>query len=74
VIGKRLRQLRDAAKLTQRELSIRAGITTNAISELERGVATNPEYQTLQALARALDVSVAELLAEPEVEPKAVGR
>jgi transcriptional regulator with XRE-family HTH domain len=69
VIGKQLRQRREAKEMTQRELSIRAGLTINAISELERGVATNPEYQTLQALANALGCTVAELVTPPSTEP-----
>jgi transcriptional regulator with XRE-family HTH domain len=73
VHGKRLRQLRERAGLTQVALSIKAGINTMACSRIERGV-VQPSLPTLQALAEALGVTVDELLADPESEPaEAVG-
>ncbi len=76
MIGKRLRQLREDAGLTQRELAIRAGVLIKTISELERDVNDNPELRTLQAIAGALGKPVAELLEAPSPEPagKAVGQ
>lgn len=69
--GKRLRQLRERAGLTQVELSIKAGINTMACSRIERGV-VQPTLATVQALANALNVSVDELLADEPAE--AVGQ
>jgi transcriptional regulator with XRE-family HTH domain len=52
----RLRELRDAAKLTQQELAGRTGLHRQAIAKLETGI-TRPTWDTVQALARALGVS-----------------
>jgi transcriptional regulator with XRE-family HTH domain len=67
VNGKRLRQLRERAGLSQRELSIKADVGAMACSRVERG-AVQPTLSTLQAFARALDCTVDDLLAEPEPE------
>lgn len=64
--GRKLVQLREAARLTQRELAIRSGLTERTIGDLERGGQTNPKLETLEALAKALGVGVALLLDEPE--------
>jgi transcriptional regulator with XRE-family HTH domain len=65
VNGKRLRQLRKRAGLTQVELSMKAGLGAMACSRIERGAA-EPKLSTLQAFAKALDVSMDELLADPK--------
>ena len=56
--GERLKQLREAAGLTQPELAERAGMNRFGIAKLEQGV-REPTWATVQALARALGVSVA---------------
>ena len=55
--GKRLRRLREAAGLTQEELATRAGLTPNAISDLERGRRRRPYPHTVRSLADALGLS-----------------
>ncbi|MGZ5399266.1 MAG: ATP-binding protein [Nocardioides sp.] len=50
----RLRALRTAAGLSQEDLAERAGLSSHAISALERGVRTRPYPHTLQALCDAL--------------------
>lgn len=65
MIAAKLRELRTAAGLTQRQLAIRADVTVNTVSELERGENENPELQTLIALAAALGRSVTDLFEEP---------
>ncbi len=52
--GTRLRRLREAAGLTQEELAGRAGLTPNAISDLERGKRRRPYPHTVRSLADAL--------------------
>lgn len=69
--GKRLRQLRERAGLTQVELSLKAGAGVMACSRIERG-AVEPKLSTLQAFAKALDVTVDDLLADPDPEPEEV--
>jgi len=55
--GADLRDLRDAAGLTQEELSERSGIAVRTISDLERGVAGNPRQATAVALADGLGLA-----------------
>src|SRR5215467_1701479 len=55
--GGLLRRYRLAASLTQEELAERAGLSTRAISDLERGVNRTPQPATLQLLAEALRLS-----------------
>ena len=62
----RLRQLRTAAKLTQQDLAVKAGLTTSAVAQLEAGKIKDPRMSTLLALAKALGVSVDGLVAEDE--------
>lgn len=57
MIGSRLKQARDAAGLSQRELATECGLSAMAISKYERGEST-PSSQVLQALVEALDVRV----------------
>ncbi len=49
-----LRQLRAGARLTQEELAAAAGISTRAVSDLERGVNRTAHKDTAQLLAAAL--------------------
>jgi DNA-binding XRE family transcriptional regulator len=53
-LGTQLRRLREAAGLTQEELAFRAGLTPNAVSDLERGKARRPYPHTVKSLAAAL--------------------
>ena len=55
--GARLRRLREASGLTQEALAQRAGLSTNAISALERGERRHPYPHTVRTLADALDLS-----------------
>jgi transcriptional regulator with XRE-family HTH domain len=49
-----LRALRARARLTQEELADAAGLSRRAVSDLERGVATTPQHETVRLLADAL--------------------
>src|SRR3712207_2228072 len=62
--GARLRQLRKAGSLTHEELASRAGLSSDAVSKLERGQRRRPHPHTVSALAEALDL--------PEDERKAL--
>jgi transcriptional regulator with XRE-family HTH domain len=62
----KLAQLRKAKGWSQQDLAVRASIHAITVSEIERG-ATDPKQSTLEALARALDVPVADLLNGPKV-------
>ncbi len=43
--------------MTQQELAERANLSVEAIGQLERGVRTRPQRETVVLLARALDLS-----------------
>jgi transcriptional regulator with XRE-family HTH domain len=59
-LGEAVRQLREKRGLTQERLAQDAGVTTGTVSLLERGQ-SNPAWGTVNALADALGVSLAEL-------------
>jgi predicted ATPase/DNA-binding XRE family transcriptional regulator len=52
--GARLRRLRETQGLSQEELAERAGVSSHAVSALERGTRTRPYPHTVRALADAL--------------------
>ena len=64
-LGQRVRRLRNSAGLSQDALSRAAGIGRVTLVRLKKGEHT-PRFKTLRAIARALGVSVSELLVEPE--------
>jgi XRE family transcriptional regulator, regulator of sulfur utilization len=57
--------LRLESAITQEQLARRAGLTMTAVSRIERGL-TNPAWTTVRRIARALDVTLAELVAAVE--------
>jgi len=58
-----LKALREEKELTQDTLAKRARLAKPYISQLERGVRTNPSLPALRRLAKALGVPVTKLLA-----------
>jgi transcriptional regulator with XRE-family HTH domain len=71
VLSERLRSLRQAHGLSQEAVARRADMGLRGYSDLERGVATDPHYSTLAAIAQALGTTVAELVGEEPAAPKA---
>ncbi len=63
--GKRLRKLRRNSDITQEELAEKIGMSSNFISQLERGI-NAPSFEVLAKLAAALQVPVRELFDFPE--------
>lgn len=63
-----LRRLRTRYRITQRELARRAELCQAYVSQIERGK-KNPTYEALRKLARALGVSVAELVQDESLDP-----
>ena len=61
IVARNLRRLRHAKKLSQEELSFRAGVDRSYISQLETGV-YSASVTMLGKLAKALGVEVGELL------------
>jgi transcriptional regulator with XRE-family HTH domain len=72
-LGARIRSLRQARRLTLRDVSERAGVTESFLSQVERDV-TSPSIATVQRIARALDLSIAQLFAEEPETGRVVRR
>ena len=66
--GKRIRTLRRAKNITQKELANATGIDQSYISKLERGEVTGTPENLLR-IARALGVIVSDLLGDAVREP-----
>ena len=62
-LGTRIRALRQARRLTLRDVADRAGVTESFLSQVERDV-TSPSIATVHRIARALGLSIAQLFAE----------
>ena len=59
--------------LTLRDVAERAGVTESFLSQVERDV-TSPSIATVQRIARALDLSIAQLFAEEPETGRVVRR
>jgi transcriptional regulator with XRE-family HTH domain len=73
VIGVRIRELRQARKMTVKELAAAAEVSTGLISQVERGL-TDPSLETLRRLARALGLPLFDLFSQEEQDAVAVVR
>lgn len=69
VIGDRLRELREAKKLSQGDIEKRTGLLRCYISRVENGH-TVPAIETLEKLARALEVPLYQLFYDGQEPPK----
>lgn len=64
----RLRELRTAAGLSQKQLADKTGMVTDFISRLERGE-RSPSWETVLALCAALGVECTAFTVAPKDEP-----
>jgi XRE family transcriptional regulator, regulator of sulfur utilization len=64
-LGQEIRERRNHKKLSQESLAGLAGIHTNVVGRLERGI-YNPSVLVLQAIAVKLNVSLKDLIAGAE--------
>jgi transcriptional regulator with XRE-family HTH domain len=69
IIGERLRALREEKKLSQGDIEKRTGLLRCYISRVENGH-TVPALETLEKLARALEVPLYQLFYEGEEPPE----
>lgn len=69
VIGDRLRQLREEKKFSQGEIEKRTGLLRCYISRVENGH-TVPAVETLEKLARALEIPLYQLFYDGDEPPK----
>jgi transcriptional regulator with XRE-family HTH domain len=60
----RVRELREARGWSQRELARRAGVRQATLSAIENAQTTGIDFETLERLAKALDVDPAFLIAK----------
>ena len=67
--GKRLRELRTAKGYSQEQLAEKATLHWTYIGGIERGE-RNPTLINVEKLARALDISLPELLSFDKPEPR----
>jgi transcriptional regulator with XRE-family HTH domain len=69
MIGERLREIREEKKLSQGDIEKRTGLLRCYVSRVENGH-TVPAIETLEKMARALEVPLYQLLYEGEEPPK----
>jgi transcriptional regulator with XRE-family HTH domain len=70
-VGNRLRQLREARKVSMRTLATMSGLSANALSMIERGK-TSPSVSTLYRIADAMTIPVTDFFGPEEVRQKVV--
>src|SRR5262249_23581701 len=71
-ISRRIRDLREAAGLSQQDLAVRADLSMSLVAKLEQGKKADPRASTLRARAKALAVPPGKLLEDlvpPPSEP-----
>jgi transcriptional regulator with XRE-family HTH domain len=68
--GPRLKELREAAGLSQVQLAEKAGIGAGGLRDIEQGRAT-PRWDTILALCQALGVDCSAFAQEPAERPPA---
>ena len=57
-MGYKIKELREAMKMTQEELAEKSGVSRGTISALENGIVRTTTSKTLVKLAQALDTTV----------------
>lgn len=62
VLAKNLRTLREQKGLSQDRLAKLADLANNTIIKIEQGENKNPTLETLKKIAKALEVSIEELV------------
>lgn len=62
MLSQNLRNIRLRNSLTEKELAEKSGVTDRNIRYIESGFQKNPQLNTLQRLANALDVTIEELI------------
>lgn len=73
-LGARIEQLRTLRAMSLGDLATAAGgMAKSYLAKLERGEVDNPGLRTLSGIARALGVTVADLLQPPEAESLSAG-
>lgn len=61
-IARRLKELRATAGMSQQSLAVAAGLSVSLVSQIERGSRSDPRISTTAALAKALGVTLDDLV------------
>ena len=61
-IFKKMREVREARKMNQGDVAAKIGMESNNYSRIERGRAPNVSYKRIKEIAKALGVTVVQLL------------
>jgi transcriptional regulator with XRE-family HTH domain len=69
-IAQRIKELREAAGLSQQEVAMRADLSLSLVAKIEQGKKGDPRASTLLALAQALGVPPGQLLEGLPVPPR----
>jgi transcriptional regulator with XRE-family HTH domain len=64
-LAAKLKKLREAQKLSQQDLAVKAGLSISVVSQIEQGKKQDPRTSTMLAIADALGVSVHDLMGQP---------
>ncbi|MEA5056080.1 MAG: helix-turn-helix domain-containing protein [Anaerotignum propionicum] len=67
-LDKKLNELRKAKKMTLDELSEKSGVPASTLKKISAGITTNPNLDTVQAIAKALDCSLDDFDDSPKNE------
>lgn len=67
--GERIRMARLRARMTQKELADKIGVKFSAVHKYESGKVVNLKRETIEALAKALDVKPSWLLCMDDENP-----
>lgn len=66
-MGYKIKEKREALKMTQEELAQKSGVCRTTISNLENGTERATSSKTLLKLARALDTTVDQIFYQDDV-------
>ena len=61
-LAKKIESLRKKQELSQEKLARLADVSNNTIINIEAGINTNPTIETLRRIAKALNVSMEDLI------------
>jgi len=65
MIGTNIKKLRQQKKISQEKLARLTDISLNTLTKIESGFTKRPSIQTIYKIAKALNVSMENLVGEP---------
>ena len=66
MLAENIKRHRAKKGFSQEQLAQAAGVTYSALSKIEAGYLTDPRVRTLQKIARALEVTIDDLMDDKE--------